>query len=107
MSPRYFPVLLLSAFALMAAAPDGKTIAYNGNGNGATSCDACHGAQFQGNPIIHAPAIAGLPAQFILSRLAHYKSPSGHNALMKQEASALSSAESQAVAAYLSGLQKS
>ena len=101
------PFLALSALALMAAAPDGKTIALNGNGNGATSCAACHGSSFQGNPAIHAPALAGLSAPFILTRLAHYKSPAGHNAMMKAEASALSPAESEAVASYLATLPKS
>jgi cytochrome c553 len=100
-------LLALAALSLMAAAPNGKTIAFSGNGNGAAPCAACHGDHFQGNAALHAPALAGLSAKFILARLAHYEGPSGHNAMMKQEASALSPAEAQAVADYLASLPKS
>jgi cytochrome c553 len=98
--------LVLSGLVLMAAAPGGKTIAFNGNGHGATSCAACHGDHFQGGTAIHAPALAGLSASFILARLAHYKGPAGHNAMMKTEANALTPGESDAVAAYLASQPK-
>lgn len=102
---RFF-LLLSFAFALMAAdaPPDGDTIAHNGNGHGALACTACHGASFQGNSDIHAPALAGLQQSTILARLAHYAGPTGHNAMMRQVAASLSPAERQAVAGYLSSL---
>lgn len=106
MKPFFVSLLALVVLPLMGAAPDGKTIANNGNGNGAMSCNACHGNHFQGNPALHAPVLAGRPAAFILARLAHYKSPAGRNAMMKQEASSLTPGESQAVAAYLASLPK-
>jgi cytochrome c553 len=106
MKPHHTFVIVISAVTLMAAGPDGKTIAYDGNGHGALPCSSCHGDHFQGNPGLHAPALAGLTAPFILARLAHYKSPAGHNAPMRQEATALSPAESQAVATYLASLPK-
>ena len=101
------PFLALSALTLMAAAPDGKMIALNGNGHGALACTVCHGSSFQGNSAMHAPALAGLSATFILARLAHYAGPEGHNAAMKTEANALTPAESEAVASYLATLPKS
>ena len=107
MKRRMISFLALLALTLMAAAPDGKTIAFNGNGHGATACSACHGSSFQGDPAMHTKALAGLSAQFILARLAHYKGPKGHDAAMKTVANALSPAESEAVASYLASLPKS
>jgi cytochrome c553 len=102
------PLVLLPSFALLtvAAAPDGAAIAHNGNNNGALACSSCHGADFRGSPAIGAPVLAGLPAATILARLAHYAGPDGHNAVMRQEATALNVTERQAVAAYLASLPK-
>ena len=57
---RRFFLLLPAAFALMAtgAAPNGGAIAHNGNGHGAFACTTCHGASFEGNAVIRAPALA-------------------------------------------------
>lgn len=101
------PALLISTTALAAGpAALGRHIVLQGNGHGAAACDMCHGPALEGQPAIKAPAIAGLPASFILMRLDHYAGPQGHNPLMKQVASSLSPAERQAVAAYISGLRK-
>ena len=102
------PILLLPLVALLVAAagPDGSVIAHNGNGHGAPACTTCHGPNFQGTPTIRAPALAGLSAATILARLAHYAGPTGHNAMMRQVANALSPVERQAVASYLAGLQR-
>ena len=107
--PMYrIPILLLPLVALLVAAagPDGSVIAHNGNGHGALACTTCHGQNFQGTPTIHAPALAGLSAATILARLAHYAGPTGHNAMMRQVATALSPAERRAVAHYLASLPK-
>lgn len=103
------PILLLPLCALLVAAagPDGSVIAHDGNGHGALACTTCHGQNFQGNPAIHAPALAGKPATTVLARLAHYAGPNGHNAMMREVATALSPAERHAVAAYLASLPKS
>jgi cytochrome c553 len=42
----------------------------------------------------------------ILARLAHYAGPTGHNAMMRQVATALSPAERQKVASYLAALPR-
>ena len=82
----------------------GPEIAHQGNGHGAPPCVTCHGQQFQGEATLKAPALAGLRAAFILSRLAHYAGPDGHNPSMRQVATALGPEEREAVAAYLSSL---
>jgi cytochrome c553 len=83
---------------------NGQEIAHQGNSDGAPACTTCHGGQFQGDAGLKAPALAGLPRAFILSRFAHYAGPDGHNASMRQVATALSLGEREAVAAYLSSL---
>lgn len=102
----------LLAFALLIASradaappePAGQHIVEQGSSQGAPACVACHGPQLQGADAFKAPGIAGRPAAYILARLEHYAGPTGHNALMKQVAQALSPADRQAVAAYIAGL---
>ena len=104
MHPKFLLLVMPLGLMAMASAPDGRSIAHNGDGHGAPACVICHGENFQGTPAIRAPALAGLPQATILDRLAHYAGPSGHNPMMRQVATALSQPERQAVAAYLSGL---
>lgn len=103
---------LLGAVALLTTAaaspnPTGQQIAEHGSNQGAPPCTVCHGTNYQGNPALKAPALAGLSASFIVARLAHYAGPQGHNAEMRQVATSLTMPERQAVAAYLAGLPKS
>jgi cytochrome c553 len=104
MIPMARSALVLFPLVLVAAAPppDGKTIAEQGNGRGALACSSCHGQNYQGNKALKAPSIAGLSPDFIQMRLNHYASPAGHNPMMRQVATSLSSAEMRAVALYLS-----
>jgi cytochrome c553 len=104
MRPSFLRIVMPLALMGMASAPDGPSIAHNGDGHGAPACVICHGQNFQGSPAIRAPALAGLPQATILDRLAHYAGPQGHNAMMRQVATALTQPERQAVAAYLSSL---
>ena len=101
-------LIFVASMSLAAASPspDGRSIVEQGNMRGAAPCSSCHGPTLEGNPAIHAPAIAGLPAATVLARLEHYASPQGHNALMKQVASALSTSERKAIATYLAGLPR-
>jgi cytochrome c553 len=92
--------------AALAAATDGKSIVLHGNNNGAMPCAACHGVNGQGNNSIGAPKLAGLPATAIESYLAQFANGEGGNATMQYIAQALSPAETQAVAEYLSSLPK-
>lgn len=108
MSRKFRLMLFVTFLPLVAAAPapDGRSIVEHGNANGAPPCSSCHGSRLEGNPAIHAPAIAGLPAATIVGRLDHYASPEGHNPLMKQVATALSHPEREAVAGYIARLPK-
>ncbi len=38
------------------------------------ACDSCHGANGQGDPVISAPAIAGLPKWYVLMQLQDFRS---------------------------------
>jgi cytochrome c553 len=93
------------AFLLMAAAPNGQSIAQNGNNSGAMSCASCHGPTFGGNPALQAPPLAGLPASTIETALNNFASNPSSNPMMHQVASALAPDERQAVAVYLSKLK--
>jgi cytochrome c553 len=106
-----FAFLAGAAAALVASAGAqthrGQEIAEHGSKLGAPPCVACHGPKLKGDSSVGTPAIAGLPANFIVQRLDHYAGPAGHNAMMREVASDLSPAERQQVAAYLSSLPKS
>jgi cytochrome c553 len=104
----YLPLVgaLAFLFTTAAAASTGQEIAEQGNARGAPPCASCHGSRYQGDASLHTPALAGLPASFILSRLAHYAGPDGHNSAMRQVATALSLPERNAIAAYLSTLPR-
>lgn len=71
------PVIGLAALGARAAegtSLTGTGIVHHGNGDGAPACSSCHGEHFQGEPT-RKPALAGLPAAFIVSRLADYARP--------------------------------
>ena len=109
MNPMSRAALIPLSLLLIAAAPapDGKIIAEQGAGRGVAACSSCHGPGYQGVSALKAPPIAGLPAAYIAARLKHYASPEGHNALMRQVATSLTSDETRAVADYLSKQSKS
>jgi cytochrome c553 len=100
-------IFLTVALATQADASElvGAQIALKGSSSGAPACTACHGENLQGIQALRSPRIAGLSEDYILARLAHYAGPDGHNAQMKQVATALGRNERQAVAAYLAGLK--
>lgn len=99
-------VLALTAAGSALAASRGETIATQGTTGGVPPCASCHGVDYQGNPAIKAPALAGLSQSYILARLAHYASPAGKNPSMKSVAAALAPADRAAVAAYLASLPR-
>ncbi|WP_333838874.1 c-type cytochrome [Novosphingobium sp.] len=88
-----------------AQAAVGRRIAMMGAPSGAPPCSACHGTHLEGNPALKVPALAGKPADFIVARLEHYAGPDGHNAQMRQVATALTTMERAQVAAYAAGLK--
>lgn len=69
----------------------------------AATCAMCHGAEGQGTKI--APKLAGMnPAKFVQD-LEGYKSGKLSNAMMKAQASSLSTEEMQNLAAYYASLK--
>jgi cytochrome c553 len=83
----------------------GRRIVQQGSAGGAPACVSCHGPKLLGNTAIGSPPIAGRPADYIVARLDHYAGPTGHNAMMRQVATALTPDERQAVAQYISTLK--
>lgn len=88
-----------------AQAAAGRKIVMMGTPSGAPPCSACHGTHLEGNTALKVPALAGKPADFIVARLEHYASPEGHNAQMRQVATALTTMERAQVAAYAAGVK--
>jgi thiosulfate dehydrogenase len=83
---------------------DAAAIARNGNGHGAPACVTCHGPRLLGNPALASPRIAGQSAPYVAAQLEALASGARKNALMLPVATALSPAEREALATYLSGL---
>jgi len=97
-------IFLLSGIAF-AQSGGGADIFAHGNENGAMPCAACHGVRAQGNASIGAPKLAGLPAASVKDDLARFAKGEGGNATMQYIAQALSPAETDALAQYISSLK--
>jgi cytochrome c553 len=93
---------LLWASAALAAAPDGATIAQQGNKPGAAPCMACHGADGGGRAPAGFPRLAGLPHAYLRKQLDDFANGTRVNAIMQPASSALNDAERDAVAKYYS-----
>lgn len=103
-------LLILPALALLlcaAAANPGAEIVEHGAPGGVIPCRVCHGMRLQGNSVIGAPALAGLPQSTTLTALTAIASGTqGKNFAMKHVAQALDPAQRKAIAAYLAALPK-
>lgn len=95
---------VLAAAALAGTAPDGATIASQGNGHGVAPCAACHDADGGGQPAAGFPRLAGLPAAYLLEQLDDFANGTRRDATMQPVASGLSEAERAAMAQYYSKL---
>ncbi len=85
-------------------APDAATIVARGNGRGAPACESCHGPRLQGLPAMLSPRLAGQSAPYIVAQLHAFASGARKNAIMQPVAAALSPAEREALARYVTGL---
>lgn len=94
----------LWASGALADAPDGATIARQGNGHGAAPCMACHSADGGGQAAAGFPRLAGLPEAYLRKQLEDFANGTRVNATMQPAASALSDADRDAVALYYSKL---
>jgi cytochrome c553 len=100
--------LLVGLTMVVAAEPGrrdlGKEIAERGSSGGAASCTTCHGPQLRGGSVVGAPAIAGRPTSYVMTRLEHYAGPDGRNPMMRQVARLLSVHERSEIARYVASL---
>lgn len=87
-----------------ADAPDGGTIARQGNGHGVAPCMACHAVDGGGQGAAGFPRLAGLPQAYLRKQLDDFAHGSRANATMQPVASGLTDAERDAVATYYSKL---
>jgi cytochrome c553 len=95
----------LLALPLSATAADlGATIAKQGNGQGATACQTCHGADGSGNAAAGFPRLAGMNADYLAKQLRDLQGDARNNATMNPIAASLTAKEIDAVAAYYSGM---
>lgn len=97
-------VLLLLVSAPSAWALDAAAIAQQGNGHGATACQACHGPDGAGQAAAGFPRLAGLNAAYLHKQLADLASGARGSAVMRPIVTALSEAERTAMAGYYSAL---
>ena len=88
------------------AAPEGATIVKQGNAQGASACDTCHGADGIGLAGANFVRLAGLNPDYLAKQLHDFKSGARENPLMKPIANALSDNEIYAVARYFASLPK-
>lgn len=95
-------------FMLATAAnadPQGQKIyTQGGQSPAAMACTTCHAANGMGMSSAGFPRLAGLAQGYLLKQLEDFRSGKRSNAVMQPIAQALDSAESQAVASYLSAL---
>lgn len=87
-----------------AALPDGRAIATQGNNKGAIACATCHGENGIGLASAQFMRLAGLNEAYIAKQLNDFKQDTRANAIMKPIASALTDAETAAVARYYASL---
>jgi cytochrome c553 len=97
-------IATLYACCAVAAAPDGATIAQQGNGHGAAPCMACHAPNGGGQPAAGFPRLAGLPEAYLRKQLEDFANGSRVNATMQPVVASLTDDERDAVVAYYSKL---
>lgn len=85
------------------AAPSGQALVQQGNGQGATACIACHGADGAGNAAAGYPRLSILTAEYLAQQLRAFQSGQRSNPIMQPIAQALSAEEIDAVAQYYAG----
>ena len=98
-------LVTLSCLPLFAQAEDvAKSIAMQGNKQGATACQTCHGAEGGGTAAAGFPRLAGLDAGYIERQLQNFSSGKRGNAIIQPIAKSLSKKEIPLLAAYYAAL---
>lgn len=98
-----FVFLLLYLGNVLAEPP---ALVARGNGRGAIACSACHGIDGSGNAQATYPALAALPAAYIVKQLEDFKSGSRSNVTMRDIAAGMSAEEMLLAAEYYAALRR-
>ncbi|MEO8331757.1 MAG: c-type cytochrome [Gallionella sp.] len=86
------------------AADAAKTIATQGNKQGAPACQTCHGMDGGGTAAAGFPRLAGLDAAYIEQQLLNFRSGQRSNPVMQPIAKSLSKKDVTLIAAYYAAL---
>lgn len=95
--------LLVSCYA--GAAVDGKNLYEHGAGGGLPGCSTCHGPGAMGGGGGQFPALAGLPAAYVVTQLEAFANGKRSSAVMAPFARGLSSEQREALGQYLATLK--
>ena len=101
-SPALAGIIVIAASAAAAAPP---SIILKDKGE-IVACAACHGADGAGNAQVGYPALAHLPAAYLVKQLNDFKAGTRSNEIMTRFAKALGAEEIGAVARYYAGLPR-
>lgn len=102
---RFTFALLLTTW-LGTALAEPPALITHGNGRGAIACSACHGVDGSGNAEAKYPALAALPAAYIVKQLEDFKSGSRSNVTMREIAAGMSADEMLLAAKYYAALRR-
>lgn len=102
---RFTFALLLTTW-LGTALAEPPALITRGNGRGAIACSACHGVDGSGNAEAKYPALAALPAAYIVKQLEDFKSGSRSNVTMREIAAGMSADEMLLAAKYYAALRR-
>ncbi len=95
----------LTCIPMYAQAADAaKTLAAQGNKQGTTACQACHGEDGGGTAAAGFPRLAGLDSGYIQQQLMNFRSGKRSHDVMQPIAKALSKKEVTLIAAYYAAL---
>lgn len=95
---------VVAGAAAAATLADAQAIAANGLPPGVPACQACHGAQGEGNVPAGFPRLAGAGAGYLAGQLAAFASGQRPSPVMQPVAAALSTAQQVALARYYAAL---
>lgn len=99
-----FALLLTTWLGNALAEP--PALIMRGNGRGALACSDCHGVDGSGSAQAKYPALAALPAAYIVKQLEDFKSGSRSNVTMREIAAGMSADEMLVAAEYYAALRR-
>jgi cytochrome c553 len=98
-------LVAISCLPLFAQAEDtAQSIVLQGNKQGATACQTCHGTDGGGTAAAGFPRLAGLDAGYIEQQLQNFRSGKRSNPIMQSIAKSLSKKEIPLLAAYYAAM---